>query len=69
MIASKCSRQSECRSNDGTQDQGSGDGECYLSDRQRHTAGSDGKKGRPEQAGAIVEGPGTGIDRHKNGKA
>jgi hypothetical protein len=42
MIASKCSRQSEHRRNDGTQDQRPGHGERDLSDRKGHAAGGDG---------------------------
>jgi hypothetical protein len=42
MIASKCSRQSKHRRNDGTQDQRPGHGERELSDRKGHAAGGDG---------------------------
>jgi len=42
MIASKCSRQSKHRRNDGTQDQRPGHGERDLSDRKGHAAGGDG---------------------------
>src|SRR5437879_5892625 len=60
MIASKCGRQSEHGSNDGTQDQRSGHGERDLSGRQGHAAGGDGNNERAEHAGAAVEGQNAG---------
>src|ERR1700677_2398035 len=62
MIASKCSRQSKHRRNNGAQDQRPGHGERDLCDRERHAAGGDGNKRRAENPGTTVEGKNAGID-------
>jgi hypothetical protein len=65
MIASKCSRQSNHRRNDGTQDQSPSHGERDLSGPKGRAAGGDGNKRRAEHTGAAVESKNAGINRHE----